>query len=111
MSLYSRIEFVPLTEREHNLAREMAMAIWGIHLDGVEQLPTRRNGMVIPIWPPERKSLAWREEWDLFKRRVTPEFESVTIMLDRWLVPWKVKAGYSKRINTLVFRVKEITDD
>ena len=109
VNIYSRIEFVPLTEREHKLAREMARAIWDIDLDEVEQLSTKRDGMVIPFWPPERKSLRWREEWEMFERRVTPEFESVTIMLDRWLVPWKVKAGYSKRINTLVFQVKEIT--
>ena len=109
MSLYSRIEFVPLTEREHNLAREMAMAIWDIDLDEVEQLPTRYDGMVIPIWPPERKSLVWREEWDLLEPFQTPEFEKVYILLDRWLVPWKLKAGYSMRINTLVFRVQEVS--
>ena len=106
MSITSRIEFAHLTEREHKLARSMARAIWNIDLDEVEQLSTKRDGMVIPVWPPT-EPLRWHEEWDSLEPFITPVFESVTILLDRWLVPWKLKAGYSKRLNVLVFRVKE----
>ena len=35
-----------------------------------------------------------------------PQFYTETITLDRWIVPWKVKAGYSARINMLAFRVE-----
>lgn len=110
MSLRSRIEFVPLTEREHRLAHGMAMAIWHINLDEVEQLSTDRDGMVLPVWP-QGDPLEWREGFESLEPFITPKFESVTILLDRWLVPWRVKAGYSKRINTLVFRVKEKEND
>ena len=35
-----------------------------------------------------------------------PRFFFETIPLDRWIVPWKVRAGYSGRINMLAFRVE-----
>ena len=94
------------TEREQKLARGMAAAIWGIDLDAVEQLPTERDGAVIPVWPPTPPGLVWREETESLEPFLTPRFDAVTILLDRWLVPWKLKAGYSERINTLVYRVE-----
>ena len=96
-----------LTEREQKLARGMATAIWGIDLDAVEQLPTERDGVAIPVWPPTSVALAWREETESLEPFRTPHFDMVTILLDRWLVPWKLKAGYSERINTLVYRLEE----
>ena len=35
-----------------------------------------------------------------------PQFYTETITLDRWIVPWKVRAGYSARINMLAFHVE-----
>ena len=92
------------TEREKKLARGMAAAIWGIDLDAVEQLRTERAGVTFPVLA-EHPAL-WLEETDSLEPFQTPHFDAVTVELDRWLVPWKLKAGYSERINALVYRLE-----
>ena len=94
-----------LTEREQKLARGMAAAIWGIDLDATLQIPTERAGVTFPVLAQLQHTVAWFAENQL---RAVPEpaFSAETIILDRWLVPWKLKAGYSERINTLAYRLE-----
>ncbi len=93
-----------LTEREQKLARGMAAAIWGIDLDAASQIPTERDGVTFPVLGEYKAR--WFEETESRAPFQTPHFDSVTVLLDRWLVPWKLKAGYSERINTLVYRLE-----
>ena len=95
-----------LTEREQKLARGMAAAIWGIDLDATLQIPAKRGDkLTIPIHVG--RSLRWLCETDSYEPFLTPHFDAVTVLLDRWLIPWKLKAGYSERINTLVYRLED----
>ena len=95
--------FDTFTEREQKLARGMAAAIWGIDLDAVEQLRTERAGVTFPVHV--ERPLIWFAENQL-QAEPEPTFLAEIVMLDRWLVPWKLKAGYSERINTLVYRLE-----
>ena len=94
-----------LTEREQKLARGMAAAIWGIDLDEPQQIEatSQCNKLTIPVLIP--RPLRWREEGFVWAPLV-PRLKSHTIKLDRWLVPWKLRVGYSAEINMLVYRLE-----
>jgi len=95
-----------LTEREQKLARGMAAAIWGIDLDETQSIEARSQckKLAVPVLIP--RSLLFVENADWIEQMNAPRYTSETIELDRWLVPWRLKAGYSAKINMLVYRLE-----
>ena len=92
-------------EDEWAKMKHMTKAIWGVDLDRLKYVETDSTSekMIFPVWDDNIKSY-----WDAeaaARAMENPTFESELIELDRWLIPWKVKAGYSARMKLLVYRV------
>ena len=109
-----------LTEREQKLARGMAAAIWGIDLDATQQIgiEAQSERITLPVFSSDLRP-TWVEEADVLEISrskmdrwtdvsFVPVFSMVTIDFDRWLVPWRLKAGYSAEIDVLVYRLENI---
>ena len=86
-----------MTESEQKTAREMVAAIWGLDLDTVQQ---------VEVSTTEDQILISSAYFRVLKSGALEEVPASFVHLDRWIVPWKVKAGYSARINMLAFRVE-----
>ena len=87
----------------------MALVLWGIDLKAAKWIRIESEATKLELCvPPDTFRAWWFDEseprpWDdLYEG---PAFDFVTIELDRWIVPWKVKAGYNAAINMLCFRL------
>jgi hypothetical protein len=91
-----------LTNSDFVKMHEMAMAIWGIDLYDVKtrEYTGSHDGLLVPLLDDNFQVMAGSLE--------RPKFEQELVTLDRWLIPWRVKAGYSQRLNLLVYRVVEV---
>jgi len=81
----------------------MTTAIWGVDLNAIYYCVGRSDKITFPVWDDNIKPY-----WDLeaaAREMESPTFERELIELDRWLIPWKVKAGYSERLKLLVYKV------
>ena len=90
-------------EDEWAKMKHMTEAIWGVDLNAINYCIGRSDKIIFPVWDDNIKSY-----WDAeaaARAMENPTFESELIELDRWLIPWKVKAGYSARMKLLVYRV------
>ena len=97
-----------LTEKEQETAREMAWVIWGINLDEVRKIPVGSgcDRIVFPVASSDPRAVWWWEDEKQPRLSEAPRFEQVEVVLDRWIVPWRVKAGYNAQINGLVYRIR-----
>ena len=91
---------------EWSKMKQMVNAIWGVDLDAVKYTQVRSDcqKIMFPVWDDNCKAY-WDAE-EAARAMEDPKFEQELVELDRWLIPWKVKAGYSKRLNMLVYRVE-----
>jgi len=85
------------TESEWSKMSCMVNAIWGVDIDTVKLLETKSTADKI-IFPVLRQRGL---------RTISPIFDKGLVELDRWLIPWQVKAGYSAQLNMLVYRVAQ----
>ena len=85
--------------------KHMTKAIWGVDLNAVNYFMTESKAVNIQFPVLDNNILPY---WDLeaaAREMESPTFERELIELDRWLIPWKVKAGYSERLKLLVYKV------
>ena len=85
------------TESEWSKMSCMVNAIWGVDIDTVKLLETKSTADKI-IFPVLRQRGL---------HTISPIFDKGLVELDRWLIPWQVKAGYSAQLNMLVYRVAQ----
>ena len=91
------------TGSELKAIREMTLAIWGVEFDGMK-LYELRNEVSTFIVPIVEYKIPWIDMNESVFAHKTPQFKQERIEIDRWLIPWKVKAGYGPESNLLVYR-------
>ena len=90
--------FKLFTDREVALMHEMASAIWGIDFTKARRVWVDHPILEIPYFDG---SVRWYAETDPMPWPETPRFERIRVELDRWLVPWRLRAGYADKIKTI----------
>ena len=93
------------TESEWSKMSSMVNAIWGVDLDAVKLWNLERktaDSVIIPVLDP-----AYGPIWDKVSAFARPLFTQELVEVDRWLIAWKVRAGYSARFNTLLYWVAQ----
>ena len=96
------------TESEWSKMSCMVNVIWGVDIDKVKLLETESGATNIqfPVLDPEFRPYWLEDNVSLEKVLSRPIFTNEIVSIDRWLIPWKVKAGYSAQLNMLVYRVE-----
>jgi hypothetical protein len=87
-----------MTQEEWRLACEMAGVMWGVNLYGVYWMRCsgRPAALTVPVaYMPDRTWLDWAES--------SLGFAAERIAIDRWLIPWRIKAGYSPALNAVAY--------
>jgi len=92
------------TESEWSKMSCMVNVIWGVDIDKVKLWNLERkttDRVIIPVLDP-----AYGPKWYKVNPFERPVFTQELVEVDRWLIPWQVKAGYSAQLNMLVYRVE-----
>ena len=106
-----------LIESEQKTAREMVRVLWGVDLDDIRHCHAMKEELdriTFPVLQEGTGKAYWYSEGDGDPREGPlylgnyrgPRFDFELVELDRWIVPWKVKAGYNAAINMLAFRLE-----
>ena len=86
--------------------KHMTKAIWGVDLETLKYVVSESTAERIQFHVLNQEPIRPYLIDDLItgiEHRMT--FNKEVVELDRWLIPWKVKAGYSERMKLLVYRV------
>jgi len=88
------------TPKEWLKMGKMVAAIWDVDIDKVKLFETTETFTNIQFPVLDHK---YGPVWTAGVTE-RPTFTTEIISIDRWLIPWKIQAGYSTRFNLLVWR-------